>query len=87
VRDAQDSQGETSDEMPYSRERELVESTSSRKTGNQVEGWACQPTVQNSDPKLSLSKGTAVTKTERRQKERSSSNQSKCESSSRRFLF
>ena len=34
VRDAQDSKGETLDEMPYSGERELVESTFSRKTGH-----------------------------------------------------
>ena len=34
VRDSQDSKGGTLDEMPYSGERELVESTSSRKTGH-----------------------------------------------------
>ena len=34
------------DEMAYSGERELVESTSSRKTGHQVEGWGCHPTVK-----------------------------------------
>jgi hypothetical protein len=31
VRNSQDSKGGTLEEMPYSRERELVESTSSRK--------------------------------------------------------
>ena len=36
VRDSQDSKGGTLDEMPYSKERELVEPTSSRKTGHQV---------------------------------------------------
>ena len=36
VRDSQDSKGGTLDEMPYSRERELVEPTYSRKTGHQV---------------------------------------------------
>ena len=36
VRDSQNSKGGTLDEMPYSGERELVESTSSRKTGHQV---------------------------------------------------
>jgi hypothetical protein len=36
VRDSQDSQGGTFDEMPYSRERELIEPTSSRKIGHQV---------------------------------------------------
>ena len=36
VRDSQDSKGGTLDEMPYSGEREFVESTCSRKTGHQV---------------------------------------------------
>jgi hypothetical protein len=35
---------------------ELVEFTSSRKIGLQVEGWCCHPTVKNSDPELFLSK-------------------------------
>jgi hypothetical protein len=38
VRESQDPKGRTLDEIPYSMERELVESTSSRITGNQVEG-------------------------------------------------
>jgi hypothetical protein len=38
VRDSQDSKRETFDEMPDSRERELIEPTSSRKTGHQVRG-------------------------------------------------
>ena len=38
--------------MPYNEKRELVESTSSGKTGHQVEGWGCHPTVINSDPIL-----------------------------------
>jgi hypothetical protein len=46
VRDSQNSKGETFDEMPYTGERELLESTSSRKTGHQVEGWGCHPTVE-----------------------------------------
>jgi hypothetical protein len=62
VRDAQDSKGETLDEMPNSGERELVESTSSRKAGHQVEGWSCHPTVKNSDPGLFQSKRIAETK-------------------------
>jgi hypothetical protein len=49
VRDSQDSNGGTLDKMPYSGERELVEYTSSRKIGHQVEGWGCHPTVKNSD--------------------------------------
>jgi hypothetical protein len=36
VRDSQDSKGGISDEMPESRERELVEPNSSRKVGYQV---------------------------------------------------
>jgi hypothetical protein len=36
VRDYQDSQGGTFDEMPDHRKRELIEPTSSRKTGHQV---------------------------------------------------
>ena len=46
----------------YSGERKLVESTSSRKTGHQVEGWGCHPTVKNSDPELFLSERTSGTK-------------------------
>jgi hypothetical protein len=61
--------------MPKSRERELVESTSSRKTGHQVEGWGCHPTVKNSDPESFLSKRTAETKMETRLKERQSRDQ------------
>ena len=55
---------------PNSWEKELVEPTSSRKTGHQVEGWGCHPTVKNSDPELFLSKRTAGTKMEKRLKER-----------------
>ena len=36
VRDSQDSKGETLDEILNSRERELIEPTSSRKTGHQM---------------------------------------------------
>lgn len=42
--------------MPYNRERELVESTASRKTGHQVEGWGCHPTVKNSTQNCSCLK-------------------------------
>jgi hypothetical protein len=56
VRDSLDSKGRTLDEMLYSGERELVGSTSSRKTGHQVEGKGCHSIVKNSDPKLCLSK-------------------------------
>ena len=36
-------------------EREVIESTSSRKTGHPVEGWYCYPTVKYSNPELFLS--------------------------------
>jgi hypothetical protein len=39
-------QREGLDEMPYIRKWELVESTSSRKTGHQLKGWCCHPTVK-----------------------------------------
>jgi hypothetical protein len=41
---------------------ELVEPTSSRKTGLQVKGWDSHPTVKNSDPELFLFKRTTGTK-------------------------
>jgi hypothetical protein len=40
-----DSKEGTLDKMPKNGKRELVESTSNRKTGHQVEGWGCHPTV------------------------------------------
>jgi hypothetical protein len=49
--------------MLNSAERGLVEFTSSRKTGHQVEGWCCHPIVKNSDPEFFLST-TAWTKME-----------------------
>ena len=66
MRGCQDSKGGTLDELPNSGERELVESTSSRKTGHQVEGWGCHPTVKNSDSELFLSERTEGTKMEKR---------------------
>jgi hypothetical protein len=48
-------------------ERELVESTSSRKTGHQV--WL-HLTVKSSDPELFLSKRTTVTKMEKKPRKR-----------------
>jgi hypothetical protein len=61
-----DSKGGTLDEMPNSRERELVVSTASRKTGHQVGGWGCHPTIKNSDQNCSClkelrGKGDSVT--------------------------
>jgi hypothetical protein len=58
--------------MPNSEERELVESTYSRKTGHQVEEWGCHPTVKNSDAELFLSRRNAGTKMEKRLRERQS---------------
>jgi hypothetical protein len=55
-----------SDEVPKSGERELVESTYSRKTGHQVEGWVCHPTVKHSEAECFLSKRTPGTKMEKR---------------------
>ena len=52
--------------------RELRESTSSRKTGHQDEGWGCHPIVKKSDPELFLSERTAETKMEKRLRERGS---------------
>ena len=40
------------------RGEEFVESTYKRKTGHQVEGWGCHPTVKNYDPELLLSERT-----------------------------
>ena len=65
VRGSQDSNRGTLDEMSNSGERERIESTSTRKTGPQVEEWSCHPTVQNSDQKLFLSERTAGTKMKR----------------------
>ena len=43
VRDSQDSKGGTLDEMPKAVERELIEPTSSRKTGHQVRDGVAIP--------------------------------------------
>ena len=69
VRDFQDSMvcvcwGGTLDEMSYSGERELLEPTSSRKTGHQLEGWGCHPTVKYYDPEFFFSKRTEGDKKE-----------------------
>jgi hypothetical protein len=59
---SQDLKGGTLDEMTCNGERELIESTSSRKIGQQVEGWGSHPTVKNSDLELSLFKRNARSK-------------------------
>jgi hypothetical protein len=72
-RDSQDSKGRTLDGMPYSGERKLVEPTSSKKTGHQVEGWGCHPTVKHSDTELFLAERITGTKMEKRLRKRRSS--------------
>jgi hypothetical protein len=69
--------------MLYSGERELVKSTSRRKTGKQVEGLGCHSTVKNSDPELFLSKRTVGTNMEKNRRERRASDRPKLELSSR----
>jgi hypothetical protein len=69
VRDYQDSKGGTLDESPYSGKREFVESTSSKKTGHQVEGWGCHHIAKNPDPEMFLSERTAGTKMEKKKPE------------------
>jgi hypothetical protein len=49
LRDSQDSKGGFLDEMPDRRERELIEHTSSKKTGHQVRAGVAIP-QSNSDP-------------------------------------
>ena len=83
MRDSQDLKGGTLDDIPYSGERKLVESTSSRKIGHQVEGWGCHPTVKNSDPELFLSERTAGSKVKKSPRERTSSDRAKLGPSSR----
>ena len=69
MRDSQDSKVVNLDEMPYSGNRELVESTSSRKT------WHQEVAIPQSktDPELLLSERTAGTKMEKRLRKRRSS--------------
>jgi hypothetical protein len=43
VRDSQDSKRRTLDKMPYTGERELIEPTSSKKTGHQVRDGVAIP--------------------------------------------
>jgi hypothetical protein len=69
VRDSQNSKGGTSDEIPYSGERKLVEPPSRRKTGHQVVGWVCHLNVKSSVQELFLSERTAETKMEPEEKE------------------
>jgi hypothetical protein len=60
VRAFQESKGRTLDKILTSGEREVIESTSSRKTGHPVEGCYCYPTgKKNSDPELFLPQKTS----------------------------
>ena len=70
VRDPKDSKGGTLEEMPYSGERELVESSSSGGTGHQVERLSYHPTVKSSNPELFLSERTAGKKHGEKPKEK-----------------
>ena len=54
VRDSQNSKGGILDKV-FSGDREVIESTSSRKTGHAVEVCYCYPTVKYSNPELFLS--------------------------------
>jgi hypothetical protein len=75
VRDSQDSKGGTLDEMPDSGERELIEPTSSRKTGHQVrdgvailqsksqtQNYSCIKDLQGQKWKRDQGKGVPVTR-------------------------
>lgn len=70
MKDSQDSEGGTLDEMPDNREKELVETTSSTKTGHQVEKWDCYSIVKISDREVFLPKSIIGTKTEKSLRER-----------------
>jgi hypothetical protein len=74
VRNSQESKGGTLDEMPYSGERELVESTSSRKTGRASLGGIGLPSqIISSDPESFLSERNAGSEMEKSLRKRWSS--------------
>jgi hypothetical protein len=68
--------------MSYSGEKELVESTPSRKTGHQVGGWDSHS--HNSDPELFLYERDARTKMKKSLRKRRFSERPKLGSSSGR---
>ena len=54
--------GETFNDVLFSREGKLLQSTSSRGTGHQVEGCGCHSIVKSSDSELFLYEGISQTK-------------------------
>ena len=80
MRNSQDSKRGTLEEVLYSREGELVESTSSGRTGIK---WSCCPIRIIFDPELFLFEGTAGTKLEKNMRERRSMDKPKLGSISR----
>ena len=68
VRDSQNSKGGILDKVFTSRDREVIESTSSRKTGHAVEVCYCYPTVKYSNPELFLSNKQTKKQTKKKTK-------------------
>ena len=58
--------GKILDEMFNNKERDLLKSTSTGKTGHLVEGCSCYPTSKNSGPKLFWCKRNVGTKMEKK---------------------
>ena len=77
VRDPKDSKGGTLEEMPYSGERELVESSSSGGTGHQVERLSYHPTAKSSNQNCSCLKELQGKNMEKSLKKRRSSDKTK----------
>lgn len=73
VRKSQESKREFLDEIPNSEEKELIESTSSRKSGHQWRAGVAITPSKNSVSELSLSKRTVKKKLEKRLRKMSSS--------------
>jgi hypothetical protein len=77
MRDFWESKGGNLDDVLYSGDWKLVESTSSRGIRYQVEGLVFHNTVKISDPELFLCKRTAKRKMEKNLRERRSSDRPK----------